>query len=206
MNITKLNTLVTYVTTGKAKNYLFQLADCTATFLIIRKSLSFLILILLTGFISVPAICQEKPSFQQLSQETRDIATKYFAAYIARDWDSLELLLADDGGFSDPTAEPVFGPVEYSGKQATLKNFRDNYAAITHMDFKENRVLISGEFAIFEGTLNWGLSLSGGKVVETNNTPFLTILRVKNGLVVEHRDYADYAPFLTAYRKAKAAD
>lgn len=34
--------------------------------------------------------------------------------------------------------------------------------------------------------------------------PFLTILRVAKGQVVEHRDFADYAPFLDALRKAKA--
>ena len=30
--------------------------------------------------------------------------------------------------------------------------------------------------------------------------PFLSILRIEDGLVVSHRDYADYAPFLAAAR------
>lgn len=38
---------------------------------------------------------------------------------------SLALLVAEDGGFSDPTAELVFGAVEYKGKQATVKSFRE---------------------------------------------------------------------------------
>lgn len=161
-------------------------------------------LLLAFTFVSSPVMSQDKPSFAQVSEATRAVAEKYFAAYIARDWDSLSPLLAEDGGFSDPTAALVFGAVEYKGRHATVKSFRENYAAIKHMEFTPSRVFFSGEHAIFEGTLDWALSVAGGKVADTKAMPFLTILRVVKGRVVEHRDFADYAPYLDALRKARA--
>jgi hypothetical protein len=34
--------------------------------------------------------------------------------------------------------------------------------------------------------------------------PFITVLRVVRGQVLEHRDFADYTPFLAAMRAARA--
>ena len=73
------------------------------------------------ALVAVQAWAQNPPSsFSQASQETQAVADPYFKAYIARDWDHLEPLLADQGGFADPTATLVFGPVKFEGKQATL--------------------------------------------------------------------------------------
>lgn len=146
---------------------------------------------------------QSDPSFEQAVDATRGVATPYFEAYIARDWDRLAPLLSDAGGFTDPTAAFVFGPVKHEGKDATMKNFREGYAAIKHMAFHQTRVFVSGEHAVFEGTLDWTLELSDGKQAVTRAMPFMTILRVVDGKVIEHRDYADYAPFLQAVRAAR---
>jgi len=151
-----------------------------------------------------PGWAQDKPSFSQLSAETRAIAEQYFKAYIARDWDRLEPLLADAGGFEDPTATLVFGSVRFEGKTATLKNFREGYAAIKHMEFHQMRAFVSGEHAVFEGTLDWTLVLRDGKSAVTQGMPFITVLRVVRGRVLEHRDLADYTPFLAAMRAARA--
>lgn len=147
---------------------------------------------------------QGKPSFAQVSAETRTVAAAYFRAYIARDWDVLAPLLAEGGGFSDPTASMVFGSVKFEGKEATLKNFREGYAAIKHMEFHEMRAFVSGDHAVFEGTLDWTLELRGGKQAVTRAMPFITVLRVVGGRVLEHRDFADYTPFLAAMRAAQA--
>lgn len=79
----------------------------------------------------------------------------------------------------------------------------EGYAAIKHMAFHQTRVFVSGEHAVFEGTLDWTLELSDGKQAVTRAMPFMSILRVVDGKVVEHRDYADYAPFLAAVRAAR---
>jgi limonene-1,2-epoxide hydrolase len=145
---------------------------------------------------------QSTPDFAAASAATRGTAEAYFAAYIARDWDKLETLLAEGGGFSDPTATPVFGKVEVTGKLATLKFFRENYAAIKAMHFNKVRTFFSGSHAVFEGTLDWTLVLQGGKEVVTVGMLLVTILRLDSGRVLEHRDFADYQPFVSAHRKA----
>lgn len=155
--------------------------------------------------LAAPVGAQDKPSFSQVSTETRAVADPYFAAYIARDWDRLEGCLADSGGFADPTATLVFGPVEFEGKAATMKNFREGYAAITQMAFRPLRAFVAGDHAIYEGELDWTLELGDGKQAVTAGMPFMTVLRVVDGHVEEHRDYADYTPFLAAMRAAREA-
>ena len=76
-----------------------------------------------------------KPSLAQTSQATQKVAEAYFQAYIARDWDRLEPLLAEAGRFEDPTASSVFGGVGKQGKTAVMQGFREGYASINQMSF-----------------------------------------------------------------------
>lgn len=71
------------------------------------------------------------------------------------------------------------------------------------MEFTSSRTVISGAHAIYEGTLDWTLELDDGKEAVTRRMPFLTILKIEAGLVVEHTDYADYRPFVEAVRRAR---
>lgn len=153
--------------------------------------------------LSMPGVLRAE-SLAERSASTRRVAEHYFQAYIARDWASLEPWLDAGGVFTDPTAEPVFGRVEHRGKPAVMTNFREGYAAITSMAFAPSRVFVSGAFAVFEGTLDWTLELGGGAQAVTRHMPFLTILRVQAGRVVEHTDYADYQPFVEAVRRARS--
>jgi ketosteroid isomerase-like protein len=156
------------------------------------------------AFLSSQAMAQDKPSFGQTSSATRVVAERYFNAYVARDWERLEPLLADEAAFSDPTAALVFGTVKREGKAATLKNFKEGYAAIRHMEFHPLRTFVSGEHAVYEGTLDWTLALKDGKQAVTLGMPFICVLRVVDGRVLEHRDLADYAPFLAAIGAARS--
>ncbi len=144
----------------------------------------------------------EKPSYQKLSAETQKISQLYFAAYMALDWQKMEPLLADNVSFEDPTAEFVFGVVKRQGKESVIKGFNDGYAAIVKMQFHPTRTSFSGQHAIFEGILDWSIKLEDNKVVEIKRMPFTSILKVVNGEVVTHMDYADYAPFFAAYKNA----
>ncbi|TJY59924.1 nuclear transport factor 2 family protein [Sinimarinibacterium sp. CAU 1509] len=170
-----------------------------------RRSLM-LSLALLTLGIWQSATGQTSPTFADMSAVTQRAAEAYFSAYIARDWDALAPHLADSGSFTDPTAEPVFGLVAVSGKIATLKYFRQNYAAIKAMQFNRTRAYFSGAHAVFEGTLDWTLTLDSGKDVETRGMPFVTILRLDGDQVVDHRDFADYQPFIEAYRQVNVVE
>lgn len=150
------------------------------------------------------AAAQDRPSFARASTATQIVAEPYFDAYIARDWSRLEPLLSNEAHFVDPTAQLVFGSVDFAGKSAVMKNLQENYAAIAHMDFKKSRSFFSGEYAVFEGALDWSLALGDGRTAATTNMPFITILRVVNGQVIAHQDLADYSPFLAAVRLAKS--
>jgi ketosteroid isomerase-like protein len=145
---------------------------------------------------------QSAPSYTDLSKATERVAEPYFSAYIARDWDRLSPLLADDASFSDPTASGDRAPRDV-GRQATEKYFRENYARITRMEFQRIRVFYSGHYAVFEGNLTWALNGKDGKTILTEAMPLVTILRVEGERVAEHRDFADYHPFMEARRKAQ---
>ncbi|MGP1281656.1 MAG: nuclear transport factor 2 family protein [Parasphingopyxis sp.] len=153
---------------------------------------------------AAPLAAQERPSFDDAGAATQPVGHAYFDAYIARDWDALEPLLADDASFHDATAELVFGGAEAEGKAAMMTLFRDGYEGITRMTLRPMRNFHSGHYSVFEGELDWALRLDDGMEV-ASVMPFVTILRVEDGRVVSHRDFADYAPFLAALRAARAA-
>lgn len=158
-------------------------------------------IMLILGVLSAaPASAENPPSFAQISLATSSVAESYFSAYIARDWDRLAPLLAAEGSFQDPTAALLFGTGKQQGREATLANFRQSYAAIRDMQFRPTRVFASGEHAVFEGSLDWTVTLEAGRDATIKNMPLIVILRVVDGKVVEHQDFADYSPFLRALR------
>lgn len=156
------------------------------------------------ALVAAPLAAQERPRFDDVSAATAPVGEAYFAAYIARDWDALEPLLADAASFRDPTAELVFGGALADGKPAMMALFHEGYAGITQMEFRPARTLHSGNYTIFEGELDWAVDMGDGTAV-ASVMPIVTILRIEDGLVVSHRDYADYAPFIAAARAAREA-
>lgn len=148
------------------------------------------------SFATIPtSAAAQVSSYSQQSAATTAVADAYFDAYIALDWDRLEPLLADNATVHDPTAETLFKTKRKEGKPEVMKGFREGYAGVTKMVFHRSRAFHSGNFAVYEGDLEWGVKFPAGRVVETR-TPFVVILRTENGKVVEHRDYVDYEPFL----------
>ena len=170
------------------------------------KHVALSVLLPLAALGAVPLAAQEAapPTYASLSEATALVAEAYFAAYIGRNWDELEPLLAEDASFQDPTATHVFGGVASDGRAAMMERFRQGYAGISHMEFATTRRIISGDVAIYEGGLDWGLDLGDGTLV-ASITPMVIILTVRDGKVAKHRDYVDYAPFLAAIRDARAA-
>lgn len=140
--------------------------------------------------------------FEQASQQTREVAERYFQSYLALDWDRLAPMLADEASFADPTAALVFGGVVREGKAAVLKTFREGYSTIEQMRFVPHQTFFSGRFAVFSGQLDWTMKIDNGRRVHTV-MPLVTTLRIEGGLVLEHRDLADYHPFLVALRQAR---
>ena len=69
----------------------------------------------------------------------------------------------------------------------------------------KSRTIFSGNYAIFEGDLDWTVGIGNGKKVSTV-MPTITMLKIENGKVTEHRDFADYHPFLVEFRKVRNAE
>lgn len=149
----------------------------------------------------IPASAQASKYVEQ-SASTGTIGDAYLDAYIALDWDRLEPMLADSVSFQDRTAELLFPNLVKSGKGEVIKGFREGYTGLTKMIFHKTRSFHAGNMAVYEGNLEWGVKFPQGRVVESL-TPFIVILRVENGKVVEHRDYVDYQPFLEQERKTR---
>ena len=144
-----------------------------------------------------------RPRYADQRVETIKVADAYFSAYIARDWDSLEPLLADDASFADPTAELIFGNSPTEGKQAIVTKFRQGYASISEMSFLQDRAVYGGNMALYEGTLSWTLNFRDGNVLKSE-MPYVAIIRVEDGKVASHRDYGDYTSFVAGVRALKA--
>lgn len=152
---------------------------------------------------AIPAAAQDTPDYAQVSAETAPVTDAYVAAYTGRDWDVLEGLLAEDARFTDTTATLLFGPILSEGRESIMQRFRVGYAGITHMEFTYGTRIVAGENGIYEGALHWGFDLGNGTIVDSV-TPMVIVLTVVDGKVTEHRDYLDYAPFLTAMQAAQS--
>lgn len=165
-----------------------------------RKCLSLVIVLGLCT--AVPALAQTKPNYGDLTAATATVADAYVAAYTALDWDRLEPLLADNVSFRDPTAELIFGSPSASNKETLMKQLRQNVVIITKMSFQRRRGIYSGQYGLYDGDLTFAVHVEKNLVVEST-TPIVLAIRVEEGKVVEHRDYVDYAPFLTALKAAQ---
>jgi ketosteroid isomerase-like protein len=148
-------------------------------------------------------LSQEEKQYQSSSSDARAIGEPYFNAYLERDWDKFESILHTDAIWSDPTAEQLFGVERVSGKDLVISHLRSSFAGITHMRAHINRKVFTSNFAIFEADLDWGVRLRNGKTVEVKAAPFVVVLRIKDGKVIEHTDYADYAGFINEFRRIR---
>ncbi|MEZ5891858.1 MAG: nuclear transport factor 2 family protein [Parvularculaceae bacterium] len=158
---------------------------------------------LATLIVAASAFAQGQPSYSELSATAGEVSDSYFESYVARDWDRIENLIADNVRTEDPTARDIFGSVARVGKTEVMKGFREGFSSISAMNFDRQRVLHSGEYGIFEGVLHWTIDVNGVEV--TSATPIVTVVRVVNGKVSEHYDYVDYQPFFTSLKAAREA-
>ncbi len=154
-----------------------------------------LILIALLCFsASINLFSSEINPFVENTRATEKIGKQYINAYMALDWDKLETLAHKELSFNDPTAANVWvaGSQMHEGKVAAMQNFRTAYASIVEMNFDLIREFFSDQYAIFEGSLNWTWKDDAGGLHPNNGMPIVVILKIEEGKVIEHRDYADY--------------
>lgn len=130
--------------------------------------------------------------------EAETVARAYMALYSSVDWDGMEALLAENARFRDTTAEtPDTGPDGFAedsrdGMMAELRAFSETYNPI-ELGFEWDQVFTSNSRVVFIGHVN------ALYPTETPGQNFrwraeqVTVITVRDGLVVSHQDFANYA-------------
>jgi ketosteroid isomerase-like protein len=123
------------------------------------------------------------------SDSTQAVASKYLELTFAQRYDDLRGLYADDVYFVDPTGDVWGGTLASGVRGADQVIALQKSWGLTSSAFLVDDQFVSGEYALFRGTLSW-TTVSAPDGVTTD---FVTLLRVKDGKVVERHDYGNYA-------------
>lgn len=158
--------------------------------------------ILITTFCFTIAMnAQKKLSFSDVTANTKEITTKYFNDYINLDFEAMKNQASDDISFDDTTAKLIFGIELVQGKKMVFENFKNTYAVIIEMKAAIKRTIFSSNIGIFEIELTYKFEASADKIITISKMPLIVTLTVKDGKIIEHRDYGDYNHFLDQYKK-----
>jgi ketosteroid isomerase-like protein len=170
-----------------------------------QKTLRCVASLILAIFFTLPAgAAQKAPDYNQLSAVTAETGQRYLQAYFAKDWNTLETLLADTASFADPTATQLFGAETKTGKTAIMAAFRTHYAPIS-FQFSQESSMFAIDHAIFVGQLSWTYQQAQQKLV-VEKMPIVVVLQMADGRVVSHRDYADYRPYFAAEAASRLSE
>ncbi|MEE2565453.1 nuclear transport factor 2 family protein [Hyphobacterium marinum] len=155
----------------------------------IRSSLA----ILATMVLSVTAFAQDTDA--DADAANRAIVDAYMAAYSAADFDAMEPYMAEDVLFADPTAtgQGETGLLHHSrdGIMAALRQFDAQYNPIA-LNFEWDTVFESNDRYVFIGTVNATYPVDQEGMVFRWSAPQTTVIHLRDGLVVEQYDFADY--------------
>ena len=143
---------------------------------------------------------QENNAFNKRTALTKEVATKYFKAYVGLQFDAMKPLVHEAISFEDPTAKLVFEGKKIEGKQQVFENFKTGYASILEMKQESIRTIFSSDTGIFEINLTWKLKVDSTKTIRIK-MPLIVILTIENGKVIKHRDYGDYNYFIKQYNE-----
>ncbi|WP_291843858.1 nuclear transport factor 2 family protein [Maricaulis sp.] len=125
------------------------------------------------------------------------IALTYMSHYSDVDWDAMEALLAEDVVFRDPTAEsPELGAAGIAGNgrdamMSLLRAFSETYHPI-ELGFEWDKVFTSNSRVVFVGHVNALYPAQEEGQVFRWRSEQVTVITVRDGLVVEHQDFANY--------------
>ena len=141
-----------------------------------------------SAFVEVPSDAPSATECRQEENEVPDVAGRYLElVFQRRDLEATRALLDPDVLFIDPTADVWNRPLSRGirGREALLEEQRS--FGVREVDFQVTLEFQSGEHAAFAGLLDY--ESARGKV---RNLPFVTILHIQKGRIVERRDYGDY--------------
>ena len=151
-------------------------------------------------FMSLAAVAQ--PKFRAITDTTKTVAERYFKNYARLGFDSMAVDMANEYSFEDPTARIIFQGLRINGKEQALENFKKVYTFF-NVSLPVNRSYFSGNYGVFEGVYKFSVNAPNNEVMSFE-LPIVVIIKVENGKVTEHRDYADYQAYLAQSQKEMA--
>ncbi len=127
-------------------------------------------------------------------------AITYLETLYEFDFDRLERLLSPNAVLRDPTAALIVGEtIVYDGRDEVLAGIERSSAQARNGGFEITTSFVSGEYVVLVVTyfseLDGAIADRPGEWIPVR-IGGVTIVRVVNGLVVEHLDHVDYSAML----------
>lgn len=151
-------------------------------------------------FMSIAAVAQ--PKFRAITDSTKTVAERYFKNYARLGFDSMAVDMANDYSFEDPTARILFQGLRINGKEQAIENFKKNYTFF-NVSIPVTRTYFSGNYGVFEGVYKFSVNVPNNETMSFE-IPIVVIIKVENGKVIEHRDFADYQAYIAQNQKEMA--
>jgi ketosteroid isomerase-like protein len=146
---------------------------------------------------------------QPVREEAGELALRYLEHLYGSELEALEEITSDDLLFHDATSS-VFpgGPWRYEGRAQVLDFFRRSIQGVESQSFEVLRRFTSGEQTVLELTYRTrgdGAALGYPGVILKLEVPAVTVIRVRDGLVVEHEDFVDYPTMMKQVKEQTAS-
>lgn len=121
----------------------------------------------------------------------RAVAEAYLTAYEHQDYDTMRALYAADANFVDPTSFhlPQMPPIDWRSPDAIIEGISS--WGVSGLEYHLDRSYTASGAVVFDGNADVIYATPSGARIF--NYPIVTIITVSDRLVVEHRDYTDYA-------------
>lgn len=126
-------------------------------------------------------------------------AEAYLTAYQALDLPAVAAAMAPDARFEDPTSTDVpgiGGPFKWQGRDAVIAGLRGWTQSVRRIDYTIRDKYEASGHVVFIGTASALIQMPNGAA--RTSYPIVTIITMRDGKVIEHRDYTNYAGATTA--------
>ncbi len=160
---------------------------------------------ILTQAIIVPFLLFATSLTVQAQDKTQiDIATKYYDALYAGDFDTVRIVASSGMVFEDPSAPREFGiPPELNNLEAFLNFMEANLGGEINITYTEkflsnDRVVLMVET---DGVVPASLVGMGDEGDVTYSSRGVSILHVADGKVIRHTDYFDYPALAESFKR-----
>lgn len=132
------------------------------------------------------------PSRAADAGDPRHVAEAYLAAYQQQDHEAMRAFYAGDARFIDPTSfaiPRITAPIDWLGADAIIAGIAG--WGVDRLSYEIERSYESSNAVIFDGSTTVTYITPAGDL--SFRYPIITIVTVRDGKVVEHRDYTDFA-------------